>query len=121
MQGQRPRFRSASPPGSRAAPNRLTACCAAPTWPCTRSSGRAAVAEVVKDMPSAPRALIVRLAHDTEISVSEPVIRLSPLLMTEDLLALVTKAPAPGATLAVARRAQLDEDVSDAIAASADS
>jgi hypothetical protein len=45
---------------------------------------RATIADAVKDMPAAPRELILRLAHDTEISVSEPVIRLSPLLTTED-------------------------------------
>ncbi len=81
---------------------------------------RATIADAVKDMPAAPRELILRLAHDTEVSVSEPVIRLSPLLTTYDLLALLAKAPAPGTTLAVARRARLDEAVSDAIAASAD-
>jgi uncharacterized protein (DUF2336 family) len=61
------------------------------------------------------------LAHDTEISVSEPVIRLSPLLATEDLIALVVAAPATGTVLAVARRAALDPAVSDAIAETADS
>ena len=52
--------------------------------------------------------------------MSAPVIHLSPLLTTEDLLALLVKAPAPTTTLAVARRAQLDEAASDAIAASVD-
>ncbi|HXA21742.1 MAG TPA: DUF2336 domain-containing protein [Acetobacteraceae bacterium] len=80
---------------------------------------RATIADVVKDMPTAPRALILRLANDTAISVSEPVIRLSPLLNTDDLLALLARAPAPGIALAVARRSRLDETVSDAIAASA--
>ena len=81
---------------------------------------RATIADEVKDMPAAPRELILRLAHDTEISVSEPVIRLSPLLTTEDLLALLVNAPAPSTALAVARRSHLDEAASDAIAASAD-
>jgi hypothetical protein len=82
---------------------------------------RAAIADVVKDMANAPRALIVRLAHDVALSVSEPVIRLSPLLTPGDLLALLAEAPDPSISLAVARRPQLDEAVSDAIAASADS
>ena len=81
---------------------------------------RATIADAVKDMPTAPRELILRLANDTAMSVSEPVIRLSPLLTTDDLLALLAKAPAPGTALAVARRSHLDEAVSDAIAASAD-
>jgi uncharacterized protein (DUF2336 family) len=81
---------------------------------------RATIAEAVKDMPAAPRELIVRLANDTALSVREPVIRLSPLLMTDDLLALLARAPGPGTALAVAHRPRLDEAVSDAIAASAD-
>jgi uncharacterized protein (DUF2336 family) len=82
---------------------------------------RAVIAEAVKELPDAPREVILRLAHDAEISVSEPVIRLSPLLATEDLIALVVTAPAAGTVLAVARRASLDPAVSDAIAATADS
>jgi uncharacterized protein (DUF2336 family) len=81
---------------------------------------RAVIAEAVKDLPGAPRELICRLARDTDTSVCEPVIRLSPLLTTEDLLALVAMAPASGTVLAVARRANLEPAVSDAIAATAD-
>ncbi len=81
---------------------------------------RAAVAEVVKDMPDASRALILRLAYDTSLAVCEPVIRLSPLLTTEDLLALLAAAPSPHTGTAVARRPGLPEAVSDAIAASAE-
>jgi uncharacterized protein (DUF2336 family) len=82
---------------------------------------RAVIAEAIKELPDAPRDLILRLAHDTEISVYEPVIRMSPLLATEDLVALVTMAPAAGSVLAVARRGDLESPVSDAIAATADS
>ena len=81
---------------------------------------RAIIAEAVKELPDAPRGLIRQLAHDTERSVFEPVIRLSPLLTTEDLLTLVAMAPAAGTVLAVAHRAELEPAVSDAIAASAD-
>ena len=80
---------------------------------------RSAIAEVVKDMPSAPRALVLRLARDTAIEVSEPVIRLSPLLTQADLLGLLA-ANAPAVALAVARRPDLSEDVADALAATAD-
>ena len=81
---------------------------------------RATIADAVKDMPTAPRELILRLANDTATLVSEPVIRLSPLLTTDDLLALLADAPTPDTELAVARRSHLDEAVSDAIAESAD-
>jgi len=82
---------------------------------------RGVIAEAVKELPNAPPELIRRLAHDIDMTVSEPVIRLSPLLSTDDLVALVAAAPASGTVLAVARRLRLDEAVSDAIAATADS
>jgi hypothetical protein len=67
---------------------------------------RAAIADVVKQMPNAPRELILRLARDTAVTVSDPVIRLSPLLTAEDLLALLAAAPSPTIALSVARRFQ---------------
>ena len=79
---------------------------------------RAAIADVVKDMPGAPRELILRLAHDGAMSVCDPVIRLSPLLKADDLLALLAATPATAA--AVAHRCGLPEAVSDAVAATAD-
>ena len=81
---------------------------------------RAVIADAIKELPGAPPDLIRRLARDTDSSVCDPVIRLSPLLTTEDLLALVAMAPAAGTVLAVARRADLEPAVSDAIAATAD-
>ncbi len=81
---------------------------------------RGAITDVVKDMPHAPRELILRLAQDSAVPVSEPVIRLSPLLSTEDLLTLLADAPDTGRARAVARRPGLQEPVSDIIAASAD-
>jgi uncharacterized protein (DUF2336 family) len=82
---------------------------------------RAAIAEVVKDMPGAPRELILRLARDSALPVSEPVIRLSPLLTDEDLLALLAEAPKPEVVAAMARRSGLAPSVADVIAATADS
>lgn len=82
---------------------------------------RAAIAEVVKEMPEAPREVILRLAQDLSVMVSEPVIRLSPLLGTEDLLALLAGCPPPATILAVSRRQGIEAAVSEAIAASADS
>ncbi len=79
---------------------------------------RAAIAEAVKDMAKAPRALILQLASDSAAQVCDPVIRLSPLLTAEDLLALVRSPPAPATTIAVARRKRIGEAVTDAIAGS---
>jgi uncharacterized protein (DUF2336 family) len=81
---------------------------------------RAAIAEEVKQLPDAPRALILRLAQDPALMVCEPVILFSPLLTTADLVALVTAAPSPDVVTAVARRPRIEEAVSDAIAATAD-
>ncbi|HEY6430340.1 MAG TPA: DUF2336 domain-containing protein [Acetobacteraceae bacterium] len=77
---------------------------------------RAAITDVLKQMPDAPRSLILRLARDIALEVNEPVIRFSPMLTTEDLLALVSKPPAPTTLIAVARRPDLNARVADAIA-----
>ncbi|MBV9249282.1 MAG: DUF2336 domain-containing protein [Acetobacteraceae bacterium] len=82
---------------------------------------RAVIADALKAIPNAPRELILRLAQDAAVQVSEPVIRFSPLLTTADLLALLAKAPVPATLIAVAGRAGIDEAVSDAVASSADS
>ncbi|MDO9498765.1 DUF2336 domain-containing protein [Falsiroseomonas sp.] len=81
---------------------------------------RAAIADAVRDMPDAPRELILRLARDTAMPVAEPVIRLSPLLTEADLLALIATPPVPATRRAVARRPALSETLSDAIAQTAD-
>ena len=81
---------------------------------------RAAIADAVKDLPAAPRALILRLARDSAVSVCDPVIRLSPLLTAEDLLALLATRPSQGTATAVAHRPGLSETVSDAIANTTD-
>jgi uncharacterized protein (DUF2336 family) len=80
---------------------------------------RAAIADVVKGMPDAPRGLVTKLARDTELPVAGPVLQFSPLLTTEDLLSLVADPPAPETVSAIARRPHLNAQVSDAIAASA--
>jgi hypothetical protein len=76
---------------------------------------RAAIAEAVKHLPEAPRALILRLAHDRAVTVYEPIILFSPLLTGDDLMSLVAAAPSAGTRLAVARRAALPPEVSDAL------
>jgi uncharacterized protein (DUF2336 family) len=81
---------------------------------------RAAIADVVKEMPAAPRELILRLARDSALPVSGPVIRLSPLLSVGDLLGLLADAPGDETAAAVASRPGLPATVADAIAASAD-
>lgn len=81
---------------------------------------RVLIAEVLAELPDVPHALILTLARDAAIPVSEPVLRLSPLLSDADLLALLQGPPNAAAATAIAYRANLPEAVSDAIAASAD-
>ena len=81
---------------------------------------RAAIAEVVAELPDAPRDLVMRLAGDTALPVADPIIRLSPLLTEADLLALIEAPPAPFTRRAVARRPAISEAVADAVAGSAD-
>lgn len=81
---------------------------------------RAALSDVLKEMHEAPRSVILQLARDSAVPVSEPIIHLSPLLDSGDLLALLASPPHEVAAIAVARRAALPEAISDAIAATAD-
>ncbi len=82
---------------------------------------RAAIAAVAAELPNIPRSVALHLAADGEVSVSEPMLRLSPLLSAEDLLGLLSLPPHGETVRAIACRANLPEPVSDAIAATADS
>lgn len=82
---------------------------------------RQVIADVLREMPNAPKGIILQLAQDSDMSVSEPIIRLSPLLTQEDLLALLAAPPAPGTVTAIARRPHLSEAVSEGVAATASS
>lgn len=81
---------------------------------------RAALADAVAGLPDAPRALVLRLARDTALPVAEPVLRLSPLLTDDDLIALVEAPPAPFTRRVIAARPRLGEAVANVVAASAD-
>ena len=78
---------------------------------------RVAIAEVLKDLAQAPHDLVLKLARDIAVMVAEPVIRLSPLLTDDDLLGLLATMPAAITATAVARRPNLSERVTSAIAA----
>ena len=78
------------------------------------------IADAIKNLSTAPRDAVIRLAMDPEIRVAEPVIRLSPLLTEEDLLLLVASPPTTATLQAVARRAGIGEAVTDALIAQGD-
>ena len=81
---------------------------------------RAAVTEAVKEMPEAPRNLILRLARDESVPVSYPVIRLSPVLTAEDLADLLSAPPNRSAPSAVASRQGLTVALADKVVAAGD-
>jgi uncharacterized protein (DUF2336 family) len=78
------------------------------------------LAEAVRHLPDGPRDIVLRLAHDPAVMVCEPVIRFSPMLTQEDLVTLIATKPPPTTRLAVARREEIGETLSDAIVDSAD-
>ncbi len=82
---------------------------------------RRALADAVASLPELPHDVALKLAHDLDAAVSDPVIRLSPLLTDGDLLALFAAPPRPGVAASVANRPGLPQAVADAVAASADS
>lgn len=82
---------------------------------------RQAIAEVIAELPGAPRALILQLARDPCVTVSDPIIRLSPLLDTEDLMALLADPVGPATVISVARRPHLAVLLADRIAADGNS
>ena len=82
---------------------------------------RGAIADAVKTMPEAPRNLILQLAHDHAVLVSDPILRLSPVLTDADLLAVLATPPHPAAPASVAQRPNLSATLTDAVIAHADS
>ena len=82
---------------------------------------RSVIAAALASLPDAPHSAVLALAQDSVIEVSEPVLRLSPLLSADDLMALLAAPPHQRTATAIACRAGLPERVADAIAASADS
>ena len=82
---------------------------------------RSVIATALASLPDLPHALALALAHDGAIPVSEPVLRLSPLLSADDLLGLLAAPPHGETAAAIACRANLPACVADRIAASANS
>ncbi len=81
---------------------------------------RAAIAEAAKSVADAPRDLVLRLAHDQAVLVSDPIICLSPVLTDADLLALLATPPNPATPASIANRPGLSATLADAVLACAD-
>ena len=77
---------------------------------------REALAEPLKSCPNLPQNVARRLASDSAESVAVPIIRCSPVLDDEDLIAVVESGPI-AIQLAVAKREEVSPEVADALLA----
>lgn len=80
---------------------------------------RIAMAHALTSMPEAPKAVVLRLARDPMHGVSDPVLRLCPLLTDHDLLELLATPAHDRVPHSVAARPGLSAAVADHIAAHA--
>jgi uncharacterized protein (DUF2336 family) len=81
---------------------------------------RQIVAEEIKSSDNVPKSLALRLAQDLEQIVRAPILEYSPLLSDDDLMQILSSGIVDGAMTPIACRAQVSEQVSDAIAATLD-
>jgi uncharacterized protein (DUF2336 family) len=81
---------------------------------------REVLSDALKEVADAPPDVIRRLAWDVEAAVATPVLRFSPVLTDQDLLDIIVAKPSDGAVAAISERAEVTEDVSDAIIQSDD-
>jgi hypothetical protein len=82
--------------------------------PVCSEQAKAHLSDAIAPNPRAPGMVIRHLAFDDSILVARPVIRLSPLLLDEHLLALAT-VKSPAHLLAMCERASLASGVTDVI------
>eukprot|EP01037_Dinobryon_pediforme_P010864 gene10864-10945_t len=81
---------------------------------------RLAIVSVIKDMANVPHSLVLQLAGDAVFAVSDPIIRLSPMLTDDDLLSLVCAPNCAETLISVARRPFLCAQVADRLASTLD-
>jgi uncharacterized protein (DUF2336 family) len=82
-------------------------------------SARARLSERLAPVERGPQRAILRLAFDDNIMVARPVLRLSPLLLDEQLLAIAT-VKSPEHLLAICDRKEIGAPVTDVILSRAD-
>lgn len=81
---------------------------------------RRALADAIKDIPGAPADIILKMAGDTEIQVSGPVLEHSPVLTDSDLIRIIESPRSEGARNFISKRKNVGEIVSEAIVATDD-
>jgi len=79
---------------------------------------RRALSESLKFLPDAPRDIVLTLARDPEVSVASPVLEFSPVLTDEDLLNVIRSSPLSASLVAISRRINVGEEVSNALVGS---
>lgn len=81
---------------------------------------RALIADELKNADNVPKSLVMQLATDLEDIVAAPILEYSPLLNQADLLELLARGMQTRRAIALAKRRNLDEAVSDALVANND-
>jgi len=79
---------------------------------------RATIADEIKKADNVPGRIVRQLARDVEEIVAAPILEYSPLLSDDDLLEIIAGGCAAGALVALSRRPELGERVSDVVAGS---
>jgi uncharacterized protein (DUF2336 family) len=81
---------------------------------------RRVVAKEIAGLKDAPAEIVHLLADDPEIEVAGPILRFSPMLSDEDLLAIIEGSGTTPRLKAIARRSGLASDLTDRIVAAGD-
>ncbi len=82
---------------------------------------RRVLSEALKQVPTAPRDIILTLAHDRDTDVASPVLQYSPVLTDEDLFEVIASSPLSASLAAISKRHGVSHTVSDAIFHTGDS
>ena len=82
---------------------------------------RRVLSEALKLIPTAPRDVILTLAHDRDTDVAIPVLEYSPVLSDDDLLEVISSSPLSASLAAISRRPRVSYNVSDSIFHTGDS
>lgn len=76
---------------------------------------RRVLSHALHTLPDAPHDVVLTLAHDSDIAVANPILEFSPVLTDEDLLAVIQASPMASSLVAISRRINVGEEVSNAL------
>lgn len=82
---------------------------------------RRVLSEALKQVPTAPRDIVLTLAKDRDTDVASPILEYSPVLTDDDLLEVISSSPLSASLAAISRRNGVSHAVSDAIFHTGDS